>query len=225
MRRMFLLVLAGLVALAVAGAVTFAYLTTQPQPIRLTVVDGSAVGLVEGHFTNLTSTNPLLVNVTAVTFANRTAGNGSVLRMDLVTSTFYYPLAGAVYLFADLTVAGRFASSLNPRALEFSANETGQAIGLSTHYIPPTTNLTFDSQPVFDLAQNATGSVSATLTNQSRTAPVYNFGFHTVLGGGGMFSVVWRPWYSPHFVGFRATVTGPFTPSVSVGILLEIIGT
>ena len=222
-RRLVLAVLVVAIVVAVAGVMTY-IVTRPPALINLEVTDGSTVGLVEGHFTNLTSTNPLLLNFTAATFANQTGRNGSLLRMDLVTWTYYDPLAGAVYLFADLTVAGAFAPNLGPRALEFSANATGQAIELNTHYVPPTTNLSFDSQPIIDIVGNTTGSVSATLTNQSRSAPVYNFGFYP-LPYGDMFWILWRPWYSPHLVGFRATVTGPFVPAVSVGILLEVINT
>ncbi len=225
MKRM-IVVAAMLVAvvLAVAGIVTY-IVTRPPALIDLRVTDGSTVGLVQGHFTNFTSTtNPLLLNATATTFANQTDGNGSLLRMDLVTRTYYDAVAGAVYLFADLTVGGAFASNLGPRALEFSANATGQAIEVNTVSVPATTNLSFDSQPVIDIVGNATGSVSATLTNQSRTVPVYDFGFYP-LPSGDMFWILWRPWYSPHFIGFRVTVTGPFTPTVSVGILLEIINT
>ena len=129
-----------------------------------------------------------------------------------------------VRLYADVTVAGSFAPNLEPGALEFTVNETGPLIGLQLFSVPAKTNLSFDSQLNVVLSGAGTSSLSATLTNRSQTTPLYEFGFRPPPYSGGTFQVEWRPEYN-HFVGFRATVTGPFTPAVSASILLEIINT
>ena len=225
MKRVHLLAILVALVVVTSTSVVLAYILTRPpSPIALAVSNHPIVGRIEGNFTSITDTAFAIIReFNTTTYANQSAGPVSTLSLRVWTETVYDPNAGVVRLYADVTVAGSFAKSLMPGALGFTVNETGPQIGLQLISVPATTNLSFDSQLNFVLSGAGTGSLSATLTNRSQATPLYEFGFRPPPGGG-MFGVEWRPQYN-HFIGFRATVTGPFTPAVSASILLEIINT
>ncbi len=219
MKRILALGLAGLIVVALAASGVVIYVVTRPPalPINLAVSDGSTLGAIEGNFTNITDTRDALVlQFGATVYANQSGVASSKLSIHVWTETYYDAVAGAMYQFDNVTIMGRFASNLRPSGLQLTLNETGPAIGLHTDILPQGANVSFNSE-VVTLYQDGTTNLSATLINGGAAAP-FDFGYYTE------FNVVWRPWYN-HFVGFRATVTGPFTPAVGVGILLKIINT
>jgi len=226
MKRIHLLVVLVVLVVVTSTSVVLAYiLTRSPSPIALTVSDSPIVGRIEGNLTSITDTTFAIIReFSTTTYANESAGPVSTLSLQAWTETFYDAQASMVLLYAYVIVVGSFAPNLKPGALEFTVNETGPLIGLGLISAPTTTNLTFVSSLNFVLSGADTGSLSATLTNRSQTTPFYDFGFRSPPYSGGTFQVEWHPQYN-HFVGFQATVTGPFTPAVSASILLEIINT
>ncbi len=213
MKRVFVLaVLLVAVVLAVAGVVTY-IVTRPPTLIDLNVVDGSTVETIQGNLTSYGSLSPLVLNFASTTYANETNGAASTLSLRLHTVTDFSDLCGCVEVGINATATGVFASDLHPAALQLEANQTGPNGSLDSWADRQFgTNVTFDPGQSFGFF-NGTGVLYATVVGGA-----YRFSYSD------FFYFHGRPWYN-RVVGFRATVTGPFAPAVSVGILLKIINT
>ncbi len=196
--------------LVVAGVVV--YVVTRPPPlIDFKVVDGSKVGEIKGNLTSYGSLAPLALNFAATTYANETNGAASTLTLRLYTWTSFNDICGCVEVDVNATATGVFASDLHPAALQLEANQTGPNGSLQSWADQQYgVNVSFDSGQSFGF-YNGTGVLAATVASGA-----YRFSYSD------FFNFRGRPWWN-RFVGFRATVTGPFVPAVSVGILLEII--
>ncbi len=205
----------------VAAAATFAFVMDSPQPTRLTVADGSAVGVIEGDFFNYQNTStPLIRYFNATTYANQSSGPASVLTLRLHTSTYYAAAEYLVLIDIFATVQGDFASDLQLSGLTLACNQTGQggAAGFAEPVqLPSPINISYDpaNRQTFNLAAG-TDAFTPTLANQTGKGPFYEFFFPAYIEGLGFLG-------HNEFLGFRATVTGSFTPAVSIGILLKII--
>lgn len=212
-----LVLAATLVAAALVVASIVAYVVTGPPGrIPLQVTDGSTVGAISGNLTDIPSPYPLFLDFTAMTYANETKGVTSTLTLRLHTWTFYNGGCGCVEININATAVGVFASDLHPANLELSANQTGANGTLDTWPSEQSgTNVSFDPGQSFGF-YNGSGVLSAAIRGGS--GPAYRFSYSD------RFEVWGRPQYN-RFVGFRATVTGPFAVPVSVGILLKIINT
>ena len=213
-RNRVLIVLALAVIVAVAGVSV--YVLTRPPPILLTIRDGSATGAIEGNFTNYTDTNaPLVRDFTAATYANQGDGPISALALRLRTDTVYNAAQGWVDVYVDLRVQGTFASDLHLGGLTVVCNQTGElAEGTSG---PNPTNVSSDpAHPQMFQFSADPGTFTPTLMNQTGRGPFYEFLFPAAVHDA-------APLAHRAIMGFRATVTGSFTPAVSVGILLNII--
>lgn len=203
------------VVLAVAGAVT--YIVTRPPVLTpLAVKEGSTVDSIPWNETTGSNQTDLILDFAATTYANETNGAASTLTLRLHTETMFDSGCGCVQINIYAAAVGSLASALHPASLQLSANQTGP-------------NGTLDSWPSeqlganvsFDPGQylgfyNGSGVLLAAITGGS--GPAYRFSYSD------RFEFNGRPEYN-RFVGFRATVTGPFTPAVSVGILLKIVNT
>lgn len=118
----------------------------------------------------------------------------------------------------DIAVQGEFTSNLRVNGLALACNQTGPADAFDWGYaVAGAVNVSYDPahhQSIFVGA--GTAAFTPTLLDESGNGPVYEFVFpayvedHDPLG------------YT-QFVGFSATVTGLFTPAVSVGIILSIV--
>lgn len=214
------------VALVVAGVVTTAVLASRLlSPRVLAVKDGSISGRISGNLTAVTSTNPLILYFNATTYANQSGSPSSTLLVQVQTSTYFVgPAPGYLETHVGVTVRGRFASNLRPNALLLTANQTGTAMDLLGFQTGQQagTNVSFNSNQ--NLGGWGNGSWTAarvSFLNESGTETYFEFGYTagyiaTVYMGSDYFG-------SPHFVGFRVSVEGPFTPSVGVGVLIEVI--
>ncbi len=185
-------------------------------PVHLMVTDGSMIGVIEGNFANVSSLSPLVGHFTTTTYANQSSGTGSTLALRLNTSTFFIPGYNLVETDIKVTVQGVFASNLNLSGLTVTYNQTGQLAAARGGALSSRTNVSYDPVQI----ANVTGPGSAVLTpallNQSATAPFYEFVFPS-------FFMTWYPVGHDHFLGFRVTVAGRFTPAVGVGILLKLM--
>jgi hypothetical protein len=208
-----LLVLA--VVVLVVVAILSVYVLTRPPPIPLRVSDGSTTGVIEGNFAYIGSATPLVRYFDATTYANQSGGPTSALTLHLFTGT--YISGGMVTTDVFITVRGEFASNLHAAGLTLTGNQTGnfsagQWVDGRTEQNP--VNISYAWQSMEWAAGPAT--FTPTLVNQTGPGPLYEF-VYPVSGS------IWTPLGDSAFVGFRATVTGQFTPAVSVGILLQII--
>ncbi len=217
MKRAFVLITFLLaIVLAVAGAITY-IVTRPPALIDLKVTDGSTVGAIEGNLTAAGSNQTdLILDFAATTYANETPGAVSTLMLRLHTGTYYDSYGGDVVVEIYAVVVGAFASDLRPASLQLWANQTGGNGSLQSW-----ADRQFGANVSFDPAQsfvvlNGTGTLSAIIGSASGNT--FRFGYSDY------FEVNGRPWFN-RFVGFRVTVTGPFAPAVSVGILLKVINT
>ncbi len=196
----------------VAGVVVYV-VTRPPTVINLKVADGSTVGTIQGNLTSYGSLSPLVLNFASTTYGNETNGVASTLTLRLYTVTDFSDLCGCVEVGINATATGVFASDLDPAALQLEANQTGPNGSLDSWADQQFgANVTFDPGQFFGFF-NGTGVLYATVVGGAHRFSYSDF-----------FYFHGRPWYN-RFVGFRATVTGPFAPAVSVGILLEIINT
>jgi len=204
----------------VLGGGTVAAVYGLTRPPALIVTDGSIVGVIGGNLTSITDTqHALILLFNATTYANQSAGTVSTLSIHVWTETYYDVAAGDVYVFANVTVVGRFAANLHPSSLQIAVNETGPLILLQSESVRQIgSNVSYNSQQTVNLRDNDTGGLSVSLINGGGAGAFYGFSYSD------WFDVTERPWYN-HFLGFRATVTGPFTPAIQVGVLLEIINT
>lgn len=226
--RQQLLVLAVVGVLLGGGSATLVYEVTKP--LALVVTDGSITGVLEGNFAKYVWTNATLLEYfNATTNANQSGGPTSTLTLRLLTSTYSYPQGVFTAVFA--MVQGEFASNLNLTGLTLACNETGNiwnvdagpwlnsSIQAMLGPWPGSTNVTYSGPMI--TGTNGTGSVALTptLVNETGKGPFYEFAFS------GWFTTTYPldPSASNGFLGFRATVTGRFTPDVSVGFLLHVL--
>ena len=208
MARKTWMLLALAVAVVVVAAVLSVYLLTPPPPILLSVSDGSTTGVVAWNETTGSNQTDLVLNFAATSYANETDGAVSTLTLRLRTWTFYASAGATLSLNINATVSGAFAPNLHPADLELEANLTGANSSLQSWGSSQFgTNVSFPTQS-FGFASGS-GVLSATISSG-------HFGYSDY------FEVNGRPGHD-RFVGFRATVEGPFTPPVSVMILLSVI--
>ncbi len=205
-RRTLVLVLA--VAAIVVVAVVSLYVLTPPPPTPLTVADGSMSGAVPWNMTTGSNQTALILNFTATTYANQTEGASSTLTLRLYTHTYYDTTGATLSLNVNATVTGNFASNLRPGALRLTANLTGANSSIqSWGGLQFGTNVSFPMQ-AFGF-YSGTGTLSASVSGNH-----FWYSDYVEING--------RPGHN-RWVGFRATIEGPFTPSVTVGILLSVI--
>lgn len=205
------------IAVVLAGAGVVAYVVTRPPALTsLKVTDGSAVGAIEGNLTTVGSNQTALVlDFTATTYANETDGAVSILSLRLHTWTFFDSACGCVVANVNATVVGTFASDLHPANLQLAANQTGPNATLqSLGFAQFGTNVSFAPGQSFGVL-NGSGTLTATVVGGG-PGKGYRFSYADA------FFMRAQARYN-RFVGFRATVTGSFTPAVDVGILLKII--
>lgn len=212
-----LLVLA--VAVVVVVAAVSVYVLTQPPPIPLTVSEGSTTGVIEGNFANYSSLAPMQQSFGATTYANHSGGPMSSLSLRLFTYTYsadYWAVVGI-----SLMVKGEFASDLHLSGITLAYNETGTCIGASAaafpnQYYPVNVSFNPANAPRFNMSGPGNESLTTTPMYQTGNGPFYEFVFPSSFQVTPCFG-------TDHFLGFRATVTGSFTPSVSVSVLLHVI--
>lgn len=237
--RQRLLVLAVVGVLLGGGSAAIVYgLTKPPALAALVVKDGSITDVLEGDFANYNSAYGFVRYFNATTYANQSSGPTSTLTLRLFTAT--YAFAGVVHTDMYAAVQGEFASNLNLTGLTLAYNETGTIWGFyagpqldptnisqyppdwMTNFTytnitwPGSTNVTYNGPPITSAAATGSAALTPALVNETRKGPVYEFAFSAWL---------WAeyPLVSNGFLGFRATVTGRFTPDVSVGILLQVL--
>ena len=207
-------------ALVVAAGVSI-YLLARPPPVPLAISDGSTAALSRATFSDYSDTAyGVAREYTATTTANQSGGPTSILTLDLQTNSAWVPIS-AVLAEVDtavfVTVRGAFASNLRPTGLTLACNSTGG--GTPGGWAEPGgTNVSYDPthpQTVPDC--NGAVGFTPTLENVSDEGPVYAFVFVASVGS------LWGLDGGDQFLGFRATVTGPFAPAVSVGILLHLV--
>ncbi len=212
--------------LAVAAVVVVAgvsvYVLTRPLPIPLTVTDGSTTAAIEGNLTGTGSTSPSGMHYfNATTYASQSQGPDSTLSLRLVVDAGFLaspsdPSSGEWLMTVTMTGVGRFAANLHPSQLILTVNETSANVNVDVENSYRTgANVTFNPVTNGGFANNGSAWVAATPTGPNPTG-TYVFSF----------SDIWFIDERLSFNGtydFRATVTGGFTPSVSVGILLRII--
>ncbi len=210
-----LLVLA--VAVVVVVAVVSVYVLTRSPPIPLTIREGSTTGTVPWNTTSYGSLNPLELDFRATTYANESDGEASVLGMRVYLGAFFDTACNCIRIEFNVTATGAFASNLHPTGLELRSDLAGPnatrnvtlygAAGLTG------TNLSFASN---QYTYTVNGSITATATILPETAKVYNFSLSDP------FEFEAPPNYN-RTLDFRATVDGPFVPSVSVQVDLAVI--
>ncbi len=229
MKRVFAVGLAVLIVVALA-AYTVMY---NPGP-ALVVTEGSITGVLEGNFANYTNTYTVpLEYFNATTYANQSGGLGSTLTLRLLTATNSQSLGifTAVYVRAE----GEFASNLNLTGLTLVYNKSGTFWDVLASPLldggsimrypspnitwPGSTNVTYSGPMITSAFNTTSGALTPTLANETGKGPFYEFAFS---------ARIWAecpldPSASNDFLGFRATVTGRFTPDVSVGILLQVL--
>lgn len=216
-RRWPLLVLA--VAVIVVAAVVSVYVLTPhvPPPIPLTIRYGSTTGTVPWNMTTGSNQKDLVLDFKATTYANESDGEASVLAMRVYLYALFDSACGCIAIRFNVTATGAFASDLRPTGLELRADLAGPnatrdvtlygAAGLTG------TNISFASN---QYTYTVNGSITATATILPQTGLVYNFSLSDP------FQFNAPPAYN-RTLGFRATVDGPFVPSVSVGVVLAVI--
>ena len=206
------------------------YIVTRPRPvIPLTVSGGSTIGTIKGNLTSVSSVNPLSVYFNVTAYANQTENPGSTLAMQILTRTFYvggpaghYYDGGYVQTIVEMTIHGHFASNLHPGLLMFTINQTGQQNGKGLDFIWSTpaeqrgTNVTFDHNQELTFFGTGTATGMETLVNDVGAGPYYDFTYGDSIEAWGFVG-------HTRFVGINTTVTGPFTPPVSVAMVLTII--
>lgn len=227
-RRLFL-VLA--VAAVVAVASISVYVLTRPPPIPVTVSDGSISKVLKATFADYSNTgHPIFRFYTATTYANESRGVTSTLTLRVFVAAFIDPPLG-VMLDLFPVISGKFAADLSPTELILTFNQTGrQAWAYGYPYatsfnnslpgalvaFPGPSNVTATSKYLPQVAGNGSASMRATFQNTSTTGPYFEFLYPAYIGEQ-------DPLGDNAFLGIRATVTGSFTPAVSVGILVHII--
>lgn len=223
------------VALLAVGLVGLAVTPLLVQMRTLSVSEGSVTGTVEGNFTSITDNRYAIIRYfNATTYANQSGGPTSTLTLQLYTATVYAPALsdpvtgqpGVVMVDIEAAIRGAFASNLHLSGLTFTFNETGRLAGAMGHLdsLGPPYPINV-SHPDTESAASGlvagfvgpdSGSITPTLLNQTGRGMFYEFLCPVAI------QFVNAPGYN-EFVGFRATVTGPFTPNVSVAILLQVI--
>ncbi len=215
--------------LVVAGVAV--YVLTRPPPIPLTLTDGSSSQTVEATFEDFNSITATYRAYSATTFANESDGPMSALTLRLFLGAFPVP-GDQLQLELFPVVSGSFAPNLHPTDVTLTLNETGSRTMYAWGWAYTTAfNNTAPAQPIAfsapanvsvanlplpQLVGNGSSSMRSPLLNTSTAGSRYEF-----------ILPVWISMQDPlddnAFFQVRATVTGPFTPAVSVGILVHII--
>ncbi len=207
-RRTLVLVLVVAAVVVVAGVAV--YVLTRPLPIPLTISDGSTTGAIEGNLSTSNSIQPLGFEYTATTYANQTSGTASWLTLRLFAYTYSTRAGGGpVVVNINATVDGRFASNLHPTGLQVTTNQSGPNAVVYYGAFLWGRNVSFSSTQYSYFVNNGSGAATAAISAAS-------FRFSDPVEA----DVSPQP---SRFLGFKATVTGPFTPAVSVGIVLAVI--
>ena len=199
------------ILVGVAGVATF-IVTRPPAPVNLRVKDGSTVGVIEWNLTSMPGFG-FGLNFAAMTYANETNSATSSLTLTLHTWTLWDGGCECLQVNVNASAVGAFASNLRPANVQLWANQTGP-------------NGTLDSWPTEQYGTNVSFDPGQSIGFYTGSAAVSA----TVMGGAYRISYsdrfeVWGGPQNNRFVGLRATVTGPFVPAVSVGILREVINT
>jgi hypothetical protein len=230
-RKWILLALAVVIVVAAVSV----YILTWPPPIPLTIKDGSTTGLIEGNLKSAHSGNPLVLNFTATTYANQTAAAASTLTLRALTLTDSESGngSGTVWTYLFVTVQGEFASDLDLTGLRLAYNGTGafgDAVGRASPgpytitrqpnpnitWAGPMLNVSYNTDQFSDTNSVGYAALTPTYVNETGKGPFYKFAF----------SAIWQAQYplgSSGYFALRASVTGDFAQSVSVGILLHVI--
>ncbi len=211
------LALAAIIIVAIA-ALTISSLPGPP-PIPLTVSDGSTTGTIEGNLTTVGSNQTdLVLDFAASTYASQTDGLGSTLTLRLHTYSLYDSACGCLETDVIASVVGSFAANLRPSALQFVVNQSGPRTETQGWGAGQGTNVSIDPAQILAFANNGTGALTATIVSQPGVRYSFTYSEKTDVRANETPSVRYN-----HFLGFRVIVTGAFTPSVSVGILLKIV--
>lgn len=225
MKRIHLLAILVAVVVVASTSTALAYILTRP--LNLAVSDGSTSGTIEGNLTTVSSWNPLVRNFTATTYANQTGHPSSTLVMQIQTATYFVgPSPGYLELLLTVNALGHFASDLHPSGLSLMGNQTGTALdslGFQSGQ-QAGTNVSFNpNQMVGGWGNGSWAAERVAFVNEAGAGTYYDFSYTAVY----ILSVYMGSDYlgSAHFDGFRVTVDGSFTPSVGVGVLLQIINT
>jgi hypothetical protein len=227
-RRRFLVVLAVVAVIVVACASV--YLLTRLPPIVLTISDGSTSQVVKATFADFNSGCPVYRHYSATTFANETGGATSALVLRLFLGAFVDGDIVRLDLFP--VVSGSFAANLHPTDVTVTLNETGSRTTTAFGRAYTTAfNNTFPAAPVAfpspanvsvsnlalpEVVGNGSTSMGTALLNTSTSESRYAFLFPAWI-------TLADPLGDNAFFGVRATVTGPFTPLVSVGIAVHLV--
>ena len=198
-------------------------------PSPLTIEDVSMKAVIQGDFVNYSSLSPLVQFFNATTTVDQTGYPTSVLSLRMTVSAFG-PFTGfpATYgIFIRLGVVGRIAPNLHPGELVLTYNQTGyelHALGseelTGANPLPPVNVTTCPppgcTLPSVEVADNGSGALTSPLYNDNGAAAYYYFSYPA------FFEIRERVGLD-FFVGVRITLAGPFTPSVSVGILVQVM--
>jgi hypothetical protein len=222
-------------ALVAAGVIVIAtlsvYVLTRPPPIPLTVSDGSLSKIIEATFADYQDTgHPIFRVYTATTYANQSDGASSRLTLRLFVVAFDAPPRGATLgMFA--IVSGRFAPNLSPTRLTFTFNQTGRYASAYGYAYPTAfnnslpnapiafpgpTNVTYEGAFLPQVVGTGSSSIGSSFLNESKAGPSYDFLYPAYIEEV-------DPLGDDAFLAIRATVMGPFTPAVSVGILVHLV--
>ncbi len=219
---LWLLVLLAAAALIVAAVFAVVVLMAPP-PISLTMRDGSTTDLLAGDFVNATPAGPITDTFLATTYAVESGGANSSLSLELMTAA-YADSTGVILVQVAVGVAGRFVPELRPARVTLAYNQTGPLLTATGEdfnigpYAPLNVTICTTSCPSehVNVPGNGSAVLTSNLVNETGALPYFWFRYpaHFVLE---------EPPGQSVFAKFQANVTGPFTPSVGVGILLHIV--
>ncbi len=220
-----------IVAVVVVVAALSFYFLKQPPPIHLTVTDGSTSHVVEATFADFGSLCPTYRAYSATTSANESGGATSALNLRLYLGA--YMDGDLVRLDLFPVVSGSFAPDLHPDRLTLGFNETGarytDAFGwpytsafnnsfpAAPVAFPGPTNVSINPQDSLpEVVGNGSTSLDTSLVNTSTSMARYKFLYAMLIN-------IQDPLGDNAFFAVRATVTGPFAPAPSVGILVHLV--
>ncbi len=196
-------------AVVVVASVVAVVVLMAPSPTPLLVRYASNVGLMEGNLTSVSSGQPLLLDIAATTTASEADGAGSNLTLRLVAWLFYVSASHQVILNVNATAGGVFAPGLHPERVQISANVSASSSSVYYGAFLWGENVSFGANQYSWFGNGGHGTVTAT-----PTADAFVFSDPTEA------FVMPQPSF---FLGFNATVSGSFSPPLSVSVLLHVV--